>query len=317
MLGEIVGDGLVDTLLGQSAAMADLRAYLPKVARSEATVLISGETGTGKERVAEILHNLSPRRRLRFVPVNCAALPEGLIESELFGHIRGAFTGAVANSTGAVGEADGGTLFLDEIGEMSLSGQAKLLRVLESREVSRVGTSKTEEVDIRVVAATNQDLEKLVEQKRFRADLFYRLNVAWIELAPLRDRPDDIADLFHNYIERFNRQTGRNVGPPDDVLLDCLARHAWPGNVRELRNLVEAVFIDPPRGTLRLEHLPPRVRQRFEQYHRTVPDEQQRLINALRRTNWNKTQAARRLNWSRMTLYRKMAKYHIDDSGSE
>lgn len=298
-------------ILGTSREMAVLRDYLPKVARCDATVLITGETGTGKERVAQAVHRLSTRNRARFVPVNCAALPEGLIESELFGHERGAFTGAHSALPGKVAEADGGTLFLDEIGEMNPLAQAKLLRVLESREVSRIGSSRPISVNIRVVAATNQDLETLVRERRFRADLYYRLNVARIELAPLRERPDDIATLMAAYIAEHNRRTSNAVGPPDAELMDCLYQHDWPGNVRELRNLVEAVFIDPPRGRLGLDHLPPAFRRLFNGYRKAAPAERDQLVEALARTNWNKAEAAKSLNWSRMTLYRKLAKYQL------
>jgi len=300
------------TLLGNSPAMAELRTYLPKVARSDATVLITGETGTGKERVADAIHRLSARRDRPFVAVNCAALPETLIESELFGHERGAYTGAHVAAPGRVAEAHHGTLFLDEIGEMNIAAQAKLLRLIETREINRVGASRPIPIDIRIVAATNQALEELVAVRRFRTDLYYRLNVARIELSPLRERPADIAPLISLYIDEQNRRTAHRVGLPDGELMECLFQHDWPGNVRELRNLVEAVFIDPPEGPLGFDHLPPSFRRLFARYRATIPAERERLVEILATTNWNKAEAAKRLNWSRMTLYRKLKKYHLE-----
>jgi two-component system response regulator HydG len=299
---------------GISPAMAALRAYLPKVARSPATVLITGATGTGKERVARALHTLGPRGRRLFVAVNCAALPDSLIESELFGHERGAFTGAVSASKGYMAQADGGTLFLDEIGEMSLHAQAKLLRVLETHEVVPVGAGRAISVDLRVIAATNLPLEALVQNGSFRADLYYRLNVARLELPALKDRPEDIPLLFRHAVEELNLRDRGSVGVPDDELLPCLLAHDWPGNVRELRNLVEAIFIDPPSGCIGLADLPPVFRDMFMRYRTSVPSERDRLMGVLERTNWNKAEAAKELQWSRMTLYRKLAKYHIDRS---
>ncbi len=298
--------------------MAGLKAYLPKVARSRATVLVTGETGTGKERVAQAIHALSPRCRAPFVVVNCGALPDTLIESELFGHARGAFTGAIGAQRGKLVEADGGTLFLDEIGEMSLYAQARLLRVLETQEVHPLGGSPCQRIDIRVVAATNRELEGEVAAHRFRADLFYRLNVARLVIPPLRDRPGDVALLVRSVIGELNTRDDMHVEPPDPDLLSALMAHDWPGNVRELRNLIEAVFIDPPEGCVGLAHLPPAFQAVFGRYCRTTPDtERSRLINALEQTNWNKAEAAKALNWSRMTLYRKLVKYHVDTSSAD
>lgn len=299
-------------LLGESVAMSQLRHYLPLVARSEAPVLITGETGTGKERVAEAIHHLSSRRRAPFIPVNCAALPDNLIESELFGHERGAFTGAVTSRAGKASEADGGTLFLDEIGEMNSHGQAKLLRFLETGAVDRIGASGSTKVNVRVVAATNQVLEDLVQARIFRADLYYRLNVARIAVEPLRARLEDIKPLLDGFLAHFNKLYGLSVGPPDTELISCMERYHWPGNVRELRNMVEATYIDPPHGMLLLQHLPPAFRHLFEGHSQSVPHERDRLVAVLRCTNWNKTEAAKMLNLSRMTLYRKISKYHLE-----
>ncbi len=305
---------LVEMVVGISPAMAALRAYLPKVARSPATVLITGATGTGKERVARTLHALGPRARRPFVAVNCAALPDSLIESELFGHERGAFTGAVSACKGHVVQADGGTLFLDEIGEMRLHAQPKLLRVLETHEVTPVGAGRTVAVDLRVIAATNLPLESLMQSGGFRTDLFYRLNVARLDLPALKERPEDIPLLFRHATEELNLRDRRAVGAPDGELIRCLLAHDWPGNVRELRNLVEAIFIDPPSGGIGLADLPPVFQNMFLRYRASAPSERDQLLGALEQTKWNKAEAAKSLNWSRMTLYRKLAKYHIDRS---
>lgn len=299
------------TIQGDSAWADMLRTYLPKVARSQAPVLITGETGTGKERIARAVHDLSERRARRFVAINCAALPEGLIETELFGHERGAFTGAVTRYDGRAAQADGGTLFLDEIGEMSLTGQAKLLRFLESGKIDRLGASQETQVDVRFVAATNQSLEQLVADRQFRADLYYRLNVARIEVDPLRDRRGDISVLAEGFIRELNQRDGRRVGDPDPRLARLFESYGWPGNVRELRNMIEAVFIDPPHGQITVADLPP-VFQTLISGHRTVlSSEKEDLIEALTRTKWNKAEAARQLNMSRMSVYRKIEKYHI------
>jgi two-component system response regulator HydG len=292
-----------------------LRAWLPKVARSSATVLITGETGTGKERVARAVHDLSIRARGRFVALNCAALPEGLVESELFGHARGAFTGAHHAARGQMLDASGGTLFLDEIGDMPLPAQAKLLRAIESREVRPVGGSASVPVDLRVVAATNQQLESLVECGKFRADLYYRLNVARVDLPPLRERMQDVPVLLDAAIAELNARENARVGAPNPELLNCLLAHDWPGNVRELRNLAEALFIDPPRGPIRFVDLPPSFARLFAPYRRNASDERDRLIEALTRTQWNKAQAAKALNWSRMTIYRKLAQHKLNVAG--
>jgi len=298
-------------IFGISRSIEDLRSYIPKVAASEAPVLITGETGTGKESIAANIHSMSRRRSGPFVAVNCAALPATLFESEFFGHERGAFTGAVMVQKGLAAAAHCGTLYLDEIGEMDMQSQAKLLRFLENGQINRLGSTSLISSDVRVVAATNQYLEERVDEQKFRADLFYRLNVARIELQPLRERPEDITILINHFIADMNSRTGLHVGEPDNELTECLARYEWPGNVRELRNLVEAVFIDPPRGRLQVCHLPPSFRRRIAEHHYNIPDERESLIAALTLTNWNKAEAARIMKLSRMSIYRKIAKYHI------
>jgi two-component system response regulator HydG len=302
-----------ESIVGISPAIAALRAYLPKVARSTATVLMTGATGSGKERVARAIHAIGPRASRPFVAVNCAALPDSLIESELFGHERGAFTGAVAASRGLISRADGGTLFLDEIGEMHPHGQAKLLRVLETKEVQPIGAGgRATPVDVRVIAATNQPLEQRLTTAAFRQDLFYRLNIVPVRLPALKERREDIPVLLRHIIAKLNARDGVAVGPPNTELLGCLMAHDWPGNVRELLNLVEAVFIDPPQGPMAIDHLPTVFREMFSRYRTTIGSERDRLICVLEQTKWNKAEAARHLNWSRMTLYRKLAQYQLD-----
>jgi two-component system response regulator HydG len=253
-----------------------------------------------------------------FVAVNCAAVPDSLFESEMFGHERGAFTGAQSAFPGRFVEASGGTLFLDEVSEMPLAAQAKLLRVLEDHTVTPVGSLRRQSVDIRVVAASNESLETLVSERRFRADLFYRLNVARVELPPLRERPEDIDSIFEHFIAENNRRRAMFVGKPDPVLLEAMRNYRWPGNIRELRNLVEAIFIDAPEGRpLSIDDLPPAFRRLFAVDLGVGADERERLVSVLRRTNWNKMEAARQMNWSRMTLYRKLAKYDIDNDTDE
>ncbi len=293
--------------------MEHFRDYICKVARIDANVLISGETGTGKERVAECIHNASPRRNHPFVCVNCAAIPESLLESELFGFERGAFTGAQEPYPGKLRLAKSGTVFLDEIGDMSMVGQAKILRVLESREVFPLGARTTLTVDVRFIAATNQDLETLVAQQKFRIDLYYRLNVARLQLPPLRERKEDIPELFARFISEFNRQYSGRVTVPTKQLLDALMQYEWPGNIRELRNLTEGIFIDPPEGPVSVCHVPDPFRQIFSRYVCDGMEERERLVAVLRETRWNKKKAASRMKWSRMTLYRKLSKYNIKE----
>ncbi|WP_266170737.1 sigma-54 interaction domain-containing protein [Dyella subtropica] len=299
-------------LHGSSPAMIDLRRYLTKVAQSDTTVLITGETGTGKERVATAVHQLSPRTDKPFITVNCAAVPDSLFESEMFGHERGAFTGADHALPGRFVEADGGTIFLDEVSEMLPATQAKLLRLLEDRTVTPIGSLRRRPIDVRIVAASNERLEDLVAERRFRPDLFYRLNVARVEIPPLRERRQDIGSIADHFIDEHNQRRAMRVGRPDPALLKCMCHYQWPGNVRELRNMIEALFIDPPEGRpLGLGDLPPSFRRLFEQDFSAGELERDRLISVLSRTNWNKMEAARQMKWSRMTLYRKLAKYNL------
>jgi transcriptional regulator with PAS, ATPase and Fis domain len=298
-------------LIGESAPMQEIKAYISKVAATESNILIMGETGTGKELVAELLHKNSPRQHKPLVCINCAAIPDSLVESELFGHERGAFTGAHATQDGLLKQAAGGTVFFDEIGDMSPYAQAKILRAIERKEVQRVGGKHSMAVDIRIIAATNQDLEHLVTEGKFRSDLFFRLNVARIHLPPLRDRKEDIPLLCMHYIQELNRRLGREVEGLSDTAWEALLRYAWPGNVRELKNLLEAVFINLPSRRIAFVDLPEPFRQRVSAVAGLPQDERERLLSALFATNWNKSKAAQQLHWSRMTLYRKMTKYQI------
>jgi len=294
--------------------MAAVRAYVVKVAQSDAGVLISGATGTGKELVAEAIHRASARCNGPFLSVNCAAIPDSLLESELFGYERGAFTGAEEPYPGKLRIADHGTVFLDEIGEMSPLGQAKILRVLESREVFPLGARRTARIDVRFLSATNQDLEPMLERRTFRQDLYFRLNVGRIYLPALRERPEDIMELFRHFLRHFNARHGTNVQEPTLELRHQLLSYEWPGNVRQLRNFVEAIFIDPPQGPIGLQDLPESFRRIFTAHRNNEASEREAIVSALSRTRWNKKLAARELQWSRMTLYRKLDKYKITGS---
>jgi transcriptional regulator with PAS, ATPase and Fis domain len=298
-------------LIGVSDAMTSVLRYADKVARADATVLLTGETGTGKENLAHYIHAQSVRSAHRFVCINCSTLPDGLFEGEMFGYERGAFTGADRGYKGKLSLADGGTVFLDEVGELTPAAQAKLLRVLESREVFRLGARAAETIDVRVIAATNQDLDRLSSTSSFRRDLFYRLNVARVHLPPLRSRREDIPALIAYYVREMSRRTGTHIGRFGPETLDCLMRYSWPGNVRELRNVIEALFIDPPSGQVTIDSLPPNLARILLRSEQGDLSERERIVSALFATRWNKCRAAEHLHWSRMTLYRKLAKYGI------
>jgi DNA-binding NtrC family response regulator len=300
-----------DPIIGSSKSMWQLKAYLAKVAATDSNVLITGETGTGKELAAGMLHRWSPRRTNPFVSVNCAAIPASLIESEFFGHERGAFTGAHISREGKFQLADGGTVFLDEIGDMDLGSQAKLLRVIENKEVHSLGAKASHRVDVRVIAATNQDPEQMVSENRFRKDLYFRLNVARVHLTPLRERKQDIRPLVEQSIRDLNRRFGYQVEGCTEDAWSLLDRYDWPGNVRELKNLMEASFIGLESRVISAGDIPESFHRRLEVQDRMPADERKQLIAALSATNWNKSKAAEALHWSRMTVYRKIAKYHL------
>jgi two-component system response regulator HydG len=255
----------LEGLVGGSTAMHRVFDLVRQAGRTEATVLILGESGTGKELIARALHNLSARAANRFVAINCAALTESLIESELFGHVRGAFTGAHESTEGKFEYAHGGTLFLDEIGDMPLSTQAKLLRVLENREVVPVGSNSPRPVDVRILAATNRDLRARVREGKFREDLFWRLAVVTVDLPPLRERLEDLPVLLDHFLRQFREQHQKEIRGVDEAILRRLRQHSWPGNVRELRNAVETMVVLDRDGLLGLEDLPPGLREGFEE----------------------------------------------------
>ena len=307
------GDALTRALVGESPAMREVRRHVRRAAMTDCNVLLVGETGTGKELAAGFIHGLSRRAARPLVSVNCAAIPDTLVESELFGYERGAFTGATAPYDGKLQQAQGGTLFLDEVGDMSLVAQAKVLRVFESKPVYRLGGRAAVTPDVRFVAATNSDLAAATAERRFRSDLYFRLNVAQIRLPPLRDRPDDIPLLVEHFVRECSTRYGRQQELSRSVLKPLLT-YGWPGNVRELRNLIEATFVNSSSRWMSWSDLP-------YQFRHDVPaplDEEsdlgdrERLLAALAETKWNKSKAADRLHWSRMTLYRKLAKYKVD-----
>lgn len=308
-------DPWLEGIVGDSAVMREIRARVGRVASSDSNVLITGETGTGKEILAEAVHGKSLRRNKPLIAINCAAIPDSLLESELFGYAKGAFTGADAGSDGKLKAADKGTVFLDEIGDMSAYGQAKILRMIESKEIQRLGCNRGIALDVRVIAATNQDLEQLSKENKFRKDLFFRLNVARIHLPPLRERKEDLVALIGHYIGRFNRQFGRQVRGLTEEALDCLLAYDWPGNVRELKNLLESIFVEGPSQDISLADLPLQFRLRCNELKTLSGNERERMLWALSATNWNKSKAADKLQWSRMTLYRKMARYNISRAG--
>ncbi len=313
-----------EQLVGTSEPIKRVLDFVSKVADHDSTVLIQGESGTGKELVARMLHFNSIRKDRPFVPVNCGAIPENLLESELFGHEKGAFTGAAHTRIGRFELAHGGTIFLDEIGELSLGLQVKLLRVLQERSFERVGGTKTIDVDVRVVAATNQDLEQAVQQKRFRQDLYYRLNVIPITTPSLKERQSDIPQLVNHFMERLNRTKQTAITGCSPEAMTCLMGHHWPGNIRELENMIERLVVLKQSGTIEVSDLPERVFPRpapsaqvEEQFigftdqgvslSRELEQLEHRLIvGALRRANGITSKAAQLLQVNRTTLVEKL-----------
>jgi DNA-binding NtrC family response regulator len=317
-----------ENIIGKSRALERVLNTVEKVADTESTVLITGESGTGKELIARALHFNSRRASMPLVTVNCGAIPEQLLESELFGHVKGAFTNAVSHREGRFGAADGGTIFLDEIGDMSSNLQVKLLRVLQERTFEPVGSSKTLHVDVRVIAATNQELEIAIEEKRFRADLFYRLNVLPIEMPPLRERADDIPLLVHYFIDRARQTRGARIESVTDDAMKLLIAYPWAGNVRELENMMERLIVLQGEGEIGVEELP-------RQFHEPTADlgsaaamqlpdvevpfkeavdqlESDLILRALERTHWNKNKAAQLLGLNRTTLLEKIRKKGLE-----
>ncbi|MCP5006421.1 MAG: sigma-54-dependent Fis family transcriptional regulator [Planctomycetes bacterium] len=300
------------TMIGTGPVMREIKTFIGRVGATESNVLITGETGTGKELVADLICRNSDRARFPFVSINCTAIPDNLFESELFGHEKGSFTGAYTFKDGKLKQADGGTVFFDEIGDMSLYNQAKILRVIENKEIQRLGSNVNIPLDIRIIAATNKDLESMVAGGIFRKDLYYRLSVANIHLPPLRDRKEDIPDLLKLYIGKLNVSHGKNIEDLPGEVLEYFLSYDWPGNIREMKNLLESTFINQLYRTITLGDLPEQFQKRVIDAKKLNISEKDHLLRTLLTTNWNKSKAARDLNWSRMTLYRKMLKYKLD-----
>lgn len=319
----------LDKILGHSEAMEKVLSIVNQIAPTKSTVLIEGESGTGKELVAEAIHKLSGRPTANFVVVNCAALSPQLLESELFGHEKGAFTGAIQRRTGRFEQANGGTLFLDEIGEIDASTQVKLLRVLSERTIERVGSNTTIPIDVRIVAATNKSLEDLVKKGIFREDLYFRLHVVKLQLPPLRDRKEDIMLLANSFIKEFSRENNKPVKPLSDSSIELLEHYSWPGNVRELRTAIEHGTIMSNGNTIEPKHLPAAVQKAVSDHNSLLKTngkikqitnitlvhredlnleslEQKAIAKALEITKHNKTAAAELLGISRRTLQRKL-----------
>jgi PAS domain S-box-containing protein len=316
---ELEGRFSVGDLVSRSPLMERIFEVMPAVAQSPSTVLILGETGTGKEFVAKTIHSLSPWSKGPFVAVNCGALPDTLLESELFGYKAGAFTGAVKDKPGRFAMAGKGTIFLDEIGEVSQAMQVRLLRVLQEKVYEPLGSTSSESLKARIITATNKELEELVRQGTFRRDLYYRINVVRLELPPLRKRKEDIPLLAENFIRRFNRMQNRDITGIDTQALSLLMAHDWPGNIRELENVIERAFIMCRSGKIGMEHLPPDFTghvdntengQDMKSARRSL--EARTIAEAIRRNNFNRQAAARELGIHKSTLFRKIKELGIE-----
>lgn len=320
-----------EQIIGTSESIQSCLRMVERVSDSDSTVLVTGESGTGKELIAKAIHAQSPRSNQPFIAINCGAIPSELLESELFGHIKGAFTGAISNRVGRFEMADGGTIFLDEIGDLQPALQVKLLRVLQERSFEPVGSTKSVQVNVRVVAATNKNLEDEVNRGRFREDLFYRLNVIPISLPALRERKTDIPLLFAHFIEIFNRNKGRQLLGFSPEALESLVQYPWPGNIRELENLVERLSILKGQGQIEMIDLPAKYRggstnSRVQSFA-DIPDqgldfntavdqfENQLILRALEKTGWNRNQAALLLRLNRTTLVEKIKKKGLRQAG--
>lgn len=323
-------DSAFGNIIGVSDAMKDIFGIITKVSKSDSTIVIYGESGTGKELVARAIHYSSDRKKHPIIPVNCGAIPEDLLESELFGHEKGAFTGAIRNRPGRFELAHDGTIFLDEIGDMSPSLQVKLLRVIQERNFERIGGIKTIEADVRIIAATNQNLEQAVTEKRFREDLFYRLNVIPIHLPPLRQRGDDIMLLVGYFLKKFNDSKKKQVTGLSSEVIRIFMGYPWPGNVRELENLMEMLVVMKEEGEITVEDLPRRILQakgRDAAFDSDIelPDEginfneiveqfeKNLLLKALKKTEGVKNRAAKLLNLNRTTLVEKLKRYNLTE----
>jgi formate hydrogenlyase transcriptional activator len=307
-----------EEIIGRSSGLRRVLQMVETVAWGDSTVLLLGETGTGKELVARAIHSHSPRRDRPFVKLNCAAIPTGLLESELFGHERGSFTGAIAQKIGRLELAHQGSLFLDEIGDIPLELQPKLLRVLQEREFERLGSTRTQKVDVRIVAATHRDLEGMILEKQFRSDLYYRVNVFPIHVPPLRERPEDIPLLVQHFVEQATRRMRKTIDTIPSETVDALMRYRWPGNIRELENVIERAVILSPGPVLRLSprDLKSRITpgQNTDRYQTLEEVERNHILKTLKETRWilsGPSGAASRLGLNRSTLYFRMKKLGI------
>jgi DNA-binding NtrC family response regulator len=316
---ELAGNKSFEHIIGKSPAIQKVFDVVRRVAPTKASVLITGESGVGKELIANALHNLSPRKDSPFVKVHCAALAETLLESELFGHEKGSFTGAVARKRGRFELANGGTIFLDEIGEINQSVQIKILRVLQEKKFERVGGEDTLEVDVRVITATNRDLQKEIADGRFREDLFYRLNVVCIDVPPLRERKDDIPLLVASFVKEFADENGKKIEGVDTKARSALFSHEWPGNIRQLRNCVESAVVMASGPVITIDDLPPSIRSGEEIPAIRIPvgvtmaeAEKQVILQTLSSQNGNKSRTADVLDIGRKTLHRKLGEYGLD-----
>ncbi|MBI4842802.1 MAG: sigma 54-interacting transcriptional regulator [Nitrospirae bacterium] len=304
-------------IIGASEKMQNIFSLIDALADVETTVLITGESGTGKEMVTEALHYKGSRREKPLVKVNCSALSENLLESELFGHVKGAFTGAVKDKAGRFERAEGGTIFLDEIGDVSHGIQAKLLRVLQEKEFERVGDSTPVKADVRLITATNQDLYKKVKEGKFREDLYFRLKVMVIDLPPLRERKEDIPLLVSHFIKKFNKKFSKDIRAVSENIKKIFMEYPWPGNVRELEHVLEHAFILCHQPVISIEHLPDDIKaykagaSSLKSGEAGAPDA---ILQALKKTGWNKAKAARMLGISRRTLYRKVKEFNISEA---
>jgi two-component system, NtrC family, response regulator HydG len=310
-------------MVGRHPEMQKIFEIIPVIAASDATVLIEGPTGTGKDLLAKIIHNASERADQKLIKVNCASLPDNLLESEMFGYVKGAFTGADRDKPGRFQLADGGTIFLDEIGDLPLPLQAKLLRVIEDREFYALGSRQTTHVNVRILSATNQNLKRLAEEKKFREDLFYRLNVMRLELPALKDRKSDLPLLIEHILKRICTTKNASVSRIDEAAMEVLLNYDYPGNVRELENILEHALIICCGDTIEKKHFPLWLLKSSSAHHpdddesgaaRRAWNEKERIIDTLRRYRWNKSHTARALNMDRTTLWRKMKKYRIGEN---
>jgi Response regulator containing CheY-like receiver, AAA-type ATPase, and DNA-binding domains len=310
-------------IIGKSKAMQDIFDLIQRISHARSNVLITGKSGTGKELIAKAIHYNSDRKAMPLVTVNCSAIPESLLESELFGHEKGAFTGAVTSRRGLFETANGGTLFLDEIGDMPLGSQAKLLRVVETGEVRPVGSDDVKKVDVRIIAATHRDLKELIKHDQFREDLFYRLNVISILVPDLRERPEDIPILIDHFVKKYGEQFGKPSIRFSKEAINCLMRYPWPGNVRELENVIERTVALSSVDVIDCRDLPDHLFQMKstdmieELASESMPlseIEKRYIMKILQRTNWHQSKAAQILGIDRKTLYRKIKEYNLIQS---